>query len=74
MKNKRVIILLRIFIAVCFFGILTSTHASEGKPVASVVNDSFDFGSKFEGLDVIHDYIIKNTGSADLEIQSVKAG
>ena len=67
-------ILFRIIITICIFSILTPAHATEGKPVAVVENDSYDFGIKFEGLDVIHDYIIKNTGDADLEIVKVKAG
>jgi hypothetical protein len=74
MFNQITVILFRTLIAICVVGLLTSAHATEGKPVAVVENDSYDFGFKFEGLDVIHDYIIKNTGDADLEILTVKAG
>ncbi len=64
----------KVIIAICFFSILSSAHATEGKPVAVVENDSYDFGTKFEGAEIIHDYIIKNSGDVDLEIQSVKSG
>lgn len=74
MFNQITVTLIRMFVVICVAGVLTSAHATEGKPVAVVENDSYDFGFKFEGLDVIHDYIIKNTGDADLEILTVKAG
>jgi len=74
MNNQISLKVVKTIIAICFFSILSSAHATEGKPVAVIEKDSFDFGSKFEGVEIIHDYIIKNTGDADLEIQSVKSG
>lgn len=74
MNNRIILRVFKIIIAICFFSILSSAHATEGKPVAVVENDSYDFGIKFEGIDVVHDYIIKNNGDADLEIRSVKTG
>lgn len=64
----------RIAIALCFVAVISSAHAGEGKPVALPEVDFYDSGKVFEGADVTHAYIIKNTGDADLEIQSVKAG
>ncbi|MDA8404632.1 MAG: hypothetical protein M0Z56_10635 [Desulfobacteraceae bacterium] len=61
-------------IAVCFFTVLTSARAGESKPVAVTLSDAYDFGEVFEGPDAIHEYIIKNTGDANLEIKNVKAG
>ncbi len=71
---NRVVLTLKIIIAVCGVGLLASAHANEGAPVATVEIDSYDFGTEFQGIDVIHDFIIKNTGHADLEIQKVKSG
>ena len=74
MFKRTVCSLFHFIIAVCFFGIVTSVHAAEGKPVAVVEADSYDFGLAYEGLDVAHDFIIKNTGDAPLMIQDVKIG
>lgn len=73
MRNRVVLIIFRAFIALFFITILASVHASESKPVAVVI-DSYDFGTEFEGVEINHDYIIKNKGDADLEIKSVKSG
>lgn len=74
MNSQLSVSVFKVIIAICFFSMLSSAHAAEEKPVAVVENDSFDFGTQFEGVDIIHDYIIKNTGDADLEILSVKSG
>jgi hypothetical protein len=41
---------------------------------AVIPSDSFDFGSAYEGNDIYHDFIIKNEGTAELKIISVKSG
>lgn len=56
------------------FGLLVSTQADEGKPAAVIEKASHDFGSVYEGVDVIHDFVIRNKGDADLEVTDVKAG
>ncbi len=55
-------------------GVLIPASASGAAPVAVLESPSYDFGSVYEGIDVVHDFIVKNTGDADLEIKSVKAG
>jgi hypothetical protein len=55
-------------------GMLTSVHANPDRPVAVAESGSYDFGTALDGSPIIHDYIIKNTGSANLEIQKVKSG
>ncbi len=74
MSKRTVFSLFQFVIAVCFFGIAASTHAAEGKPAAVVEGDSYDFGLAYEGADITHDFIIKNTGDAKLEIKTVKTG
>ena len=74
MSHRIIFSLFRFVIAVCFFGIAASAHAAESKPVAVIEAGTLDFGEVFEGTDVTHDFLIKNTGDADLKIQSVKAG
>ena len=74
MSKPIVCSLFRFVMAVCFFGIAASVHAGESQPVAIAEVDSYDFGLAYEGTDVNHDFIIKNTGKADLVIQAVKTG
>jgi hypothetical protein len=35
---------------------------------------SYEFESVYEGIDMFHDFIIKNEGTADLKIINVKSG
>ncbi len=55
-------------------GMPAAAWAYEVAPVAVIESPSYDFGSVYEGIDVYHDFIVKNTGTADLEIQKVKSG
>lgn len=72
MRNRICLILM----IVSFFvvGFLAPVQAEEGTPVAVVENGEFDFGAVYEGVDVVHDFVIQNKGDADLEIKDVKAG
>jgi hypothetical protein len=45
-----------------------------GTPTAQLVNDVYDFGTVYEGLDVFQDIAIKNTGDANLEITRINGG
>jgi hypothetical protein len=56
------------------FCIVTAVQADEGMPRAVFENDTHEFGAVYEGVDVIHDFVIQNKGDADLEITDVKAG
>jgi hypothetical protein len=72
MRNRFCLILLIVFFAVV--GFMVPVQADEGTPVVVIENGSFDFGSVYEGVDVVHDFIIQNKGDADLEVTNVKAG
>jgi len=48
--------------------------AATGSPVAIVNERSFTFSPVPEGTDVVHDFVIKNTGTAPLKIEQVKTG
>ncbi|NOY68140.1 MAG: DUF1573 domain-containing protein [Deltaproteobacteria bacterium] len=69
--------MVRFLMACCFvagicliFG--QGAMAADKGPVAQVSEDTFDFGSISAGQDILHEFIIKNTGDAPLEIPSVK--
>lgn len=66
--------LMVVMVAVIMMGFLMPVQADEAVPVAVVENDSYDFGAVYEGVDVVHDFIIQNKGDADLEITDVKSG
>jgi len=63
-----------LLVSLCVICLLAPVVAAEGVPVAVVEQASFDFPPQFDGTDVVHDFIIKNTGDADLTIVEVKAG
>ena len=48
--------------------------AADNGPVAQLTEGTFDFGSVSAGQGILHDFILKNTGDATLEITSVKTG
>jgi hypothetical protein len=66
--------MIKMVATVCFVGILSTPHVSPAKPISIIENDSYDFGSVFEGVDIIHDYVIKNTGETGLKIEKVESG
>jgi hypothetical protein len=50
----------------------TTADLSQAKPVAVAVDKDFTFPETFEGTDVSHDFIIRNTGTAPLIIDHIK--
>jgi hypothetical protein len=53
--------------------ILTASIAAAG-PTIAVPVDRYDFGSVAEDDEVVHDFVIRNTGDAELTISQVKTG
>ena len=58
-------------VLICIF--LTASIAAAG-PVITVPVDRHDFGSVAEGAEVVHDFVIRNTGDAELVITRVTTG
>lgn len=52
----------------------TSPESSKGSPVISVPESTYDFGEINEGGEVSHDFLIRNTGNATLDINQVRPG
>ena len=48
--------------------------ASPNAPVIQVPEATYDFGEVFEGGEVSHDYMVKNTGKTELQIEQVRPG
>jgi hypothetical protein len=49
-------------------------ETARGAPAISIPETSHDFGEIGEGTPVSHDFLVKNTGNATLEIQKVQPG
>lgn len=56
----------------CFLPVMAV--ADQPAPKAVVETDGHDFGTVLEGNDVIHEFVIKNTGDAPLAIKDVRSG
>ncbi len=46
----------------------------QNAPVMQVSEATYDFGEVPEGGELVHDFIIKNTGKAELRIEQVRPG
>lgn len=70
--NRRVFGCAVVFVlAMSFF---SGIHAREDKPCAVLEKSEYEFPAVVEGMDVKHDFVLKNTGSAPLDIIKLKAG
>ena len=49
-------------------------NAAGGGPVIEIKNTSHDFGQIFKSEKFIHAFVVRNIGTADLVIESVKPG
>ena len=67
----------RIFVIIAIAFLLSGTTIGAENnlsvtPSVSVSQPQYNFESVVEGTQVIHDYVIQNTGATTLEIQKVK--
>ncbi len=47
---------------------------AKGEPVAVVAEDNFSFAMVVDGSQVVHDFVLKNEGTAPLAVEKVKTG
>ena len=60
--------------AVLFLTYLPATLYGSNGPIASIADPQYEFGQVSVGSTVIHDFLIKNTGTELLTISDVKTG
>lgn len=48
--------------------------AQESKAKAVISSNIYEFEPVLDGAEVIHDFVIKNTGTATLEIEKIETG
>jgi len=67
-----------ILFASVFFILFTSEvtfsaeDVTQGQPIAFVPVDRYEFEPVLHGTEIIHDFVIQNTGTAPLEIKRVQ--
>ena len=72
--------LIHLTLVAVIFAMLTPAvllHADEtapASPVAVLPEPGYEFKPVPEGIDVLHDYLIQNKGTATLNIEKVKTG
>lgn len=74
MKFRCPPLFVRIGLAAMLLCLLPLMAVAQPAPKAELESLSHDFGSVLEGNDVIHGFVIKNTGDAPLDIEKVRTG
>ena len=46
----------------------------QGSPSVVFPESEYEFDALFEGIDVLHDFVIQNRGTATLDVQKVSGG
>ena len=59
---------------VCLYSSFAQAVAPEAKPVVEIPSPRHDAGTHWEGEVVTHSFEVKNTGSSELRILTVKPG
>lgn len=67
-------LVLLVGLAACFSSSFAQADALEAKPVMEMPSPRYDAGTQWEGEVVTHAFEVKNTGSSELTILSVKPG
>lgn len=66
-----------VIVMVLFWTTLLGAETADIKvaaPIAQVPESGFTFATVVDGADVLHDFVIKNTGDAELKIEKVRTG
>jgi hypothetical protein len=63
------------FLVFCLMAMVSGAQ-DKAKDSPSVVfpDSGYEFEAVFEGIDVVHDFVVKNKGTATLDIQKVSGG
>ncbi len=69
-RNRAMLILM----VLVFLAVPITASWAQDAPSAVVPEPRFQFAPVLEGVEVTHDYIIRNTGTAPLLITRIKAG
>jgi len=62
------------FILLACLSVVSYGGVEEGQAKAVISNNVFEFQPVLDGTEVIHDFVIQNTGNATLEIEKIDTG
>ncbi len=54
--------------------IAADVQKTTGVPVAVFESTTYHFPTVVDGVTIVHDFIVKNKGTADLKIEKIKTG
>lgn len=73
MKFRNFFALTSLFLILFTSAIASSAEdVTQGQPAALVPADRYEFEPVLHGTEIMHDYVIQNTGTAPLEIKRVQ--
>lgn len=72
-SRKKLLVILFCLVFACSGSVARAADSLSGIPVVNAPETSFHFGSVAQGAKVVHEFDIRNEGSADLLIQRVTA-
>ena len=85
--HTSITVLLCLWITVGAFGVQAGTSAdnpgnlgsktgqvNRTGPVAELPSPVFEFSPVIDGTEILHDFVIRNTGNAELRIKQIKTG
>ena len=73
MKHKSVIACF-FLIYIMILPVFSYGSEEQGRPNAAVPDNSHEFEPVLDGTQIVHDFVVLNKGSADLEIEKVETG
>jgi hypothetical protein len=73
MKNRYGTLLLSMVLFVCLSA-AAYVETSESRAKAVISDNVYEFKPVLDGAEVIHDFVIQNTGNATLEIEKIETG
>jgi hypothetical protein len=74
MNAKTYLFLFAAAISLCLCGAAIAAAASGNLPVITTLQPRYEFEPVPEGVEVRHDFVIRNQGGSNLEIQNVETG
>ena len=72
--NLKLLIMVFVGLILAIYPIVSQADSSASRPILKIPSPSHDAGAHWEGEVVSHTYQVKNTGSEELRILSVKPG
>ncbi|MBI9085563.1 MAG: hypothetical protein JEZ11_18340 [Desulfobacterales bacterium] len=78
MRNATLTILVLLMLVSCVLlatpTLQAATDPTETAPAALFLETGYLFPAVVEGTQVVHDFVIRNTGNAELQIKQIKTG